>query len=504
MPTATPAPASPAPPGPPIGGQLARGTLGRQLVVRVVVLVAAVAILLGTATTVVVHQLLLQSRDDQLTAVTNRQQSGPRPSERDQPPGGIDLPGQPVGTLVVIFHDARPAGADGNLASGGILTEDLGIGPVPRTVGVTLAAEVEPGRPDTVALPEFGRYRMLAHYDGDDLVAIGLPLAEIDQTLFKVVALEVALSGAAMLIAALVARELIVTSLRPLNRVAATAQQVSTLPLATGDVDVSVRVPAADANPTSEVGRVGQAFNHMLSHVSGALTARQASETKVRRFVADASHELRNPLAAIRGYAELTRRNREELPPQAAHAVDRIGSEADRMTRLVEDLLLLARLDSGPGLDLAPVDLTETVINAVGDARAAGPDHRWTLQLPPEPITAIGDGHRLHQVLANLLANARTHTPAGTTVEAGLAVDGADVLLTVADDGPGIPPDLQGQVFDRFAKGDPSRTRRAHDSTGLGLSIVAAVVDAHHGTVTVDSRPGHTRFVVRLPRDPRG
>ena len=481
-------------------GQLAKGTLGRQLVTRVVVLVAAVAILLSTVTTVAVQQLLLESRDDQLTAVTDRQQSDPRVNRPDQPPGGIDLPGQPVGTLVVLFHDVDLAGPDADLASGGVLLDDLSIGAVPRTVGEKLAEEVTVGRTMTVSLPEFGRYRVLARYDGSDLVVIGLPLAEMDRTLLKVVGLEVALTLAAMLVAALVARGLILTSLRPLNRVAATAQQVSTLPLATGEVDVSVRVPEADADPTSEVGRVGQAFNHMLSHVSGALSARQASEMKVRRFVADASHELRNPLAAIRGYAELTQRGSEDVPPGAAHAVDRIGAEAERMTRLVEDLLLLARLDSGPGLDLAPTDLTETVMNAVGDARAAGPQHRWTLQLPPDPVQVIGDRHRLHQVLANLLANARTHTPAGTTVETGLAIDGPDAVLTVTDDGPGIPPELQGQVFDRFAKGDPNRPRQAHDSTGLGLSIVAAVVAAHHGRVAMESRPGYTTFTIRIPR----
>ena len=179
---------------------------------------------------------------------------------------------------------------------------------------------------------------------------------------------------------------------------------------------VGVRVPAADADPVSEVGRVGQALNHLLANVDAALTARQASETKVRRFVADASHELRNPLAAIRGYAELTRRDRDRLVPDTAHALDRIESEASRMSVLVEDLLLLARLDDRPELDLHPTDLSELVINAVSDARVAGPDHQWELDLPPEPVAARVDQHRVHQVLVNLLANARTHTPPGTLV----------------------------------------------------------------------------------------
>ena len=190
--------------------------------------------------------------------------------------------------------------------------------------------------------------------------------------------------------AGLAARAVVARSLRPLNRVAATAQQVSQLELDRGEVALAVRVPPADADPASEVGRVGQAFNHMLNNVEEALAARQASETKVRQFVADASHELRNPLAAIRGYAELTRRSRDELPPDAAYAMSRVESEADRMSHLVEDLLLLARLDSGPDLDLQPTDLTEVVVNAVSDARAAGPDHVWRLAVPDEPVVGAG------------------------------------------------------------------------------------------------------------------
>ncbi len=202
-------------------------------------------------------------------------------------------------------------------------------------------------------------------------------------------------------------------SLRPLNRVAATAQQVSQLPLDRGEVALAVRVPPEDTNPASEVGQVGLAINHMLNNVESALAARQASETKVRQFVADASHELRNPLAAIRGYAELTRRSGEAIPPDTTYALGRVESEAARMSTLVEDLLLLARLDAGPALDIQPTDLTELIINALNDARVAGPDHSWSLALPDEPVMVCGDAHRLHQVVANLLANARTHTPAG-------------------------------------------------------------------------------------------
>jgi len=267
-------------------------------------------------------------------------------------------------------------------------------------------------------------------------------------------------------------------------------------------VALAVRVPPADADPTSEVGRVGQALNHMLGNVEAALEARQTSETKVRRFVADASHELRNPLAAIRGYAELTRRNRDEMPADAAFAMARVESEAERMSRLVEDLLLLARLDSGPAIDVAPTDLTELVINAVSDARAAGPDHSWQLDLPAEPVVALGDRHRLHQVVVNLLANARTHTPPGTRVETGLDLRAGQAVVTVTDDGPGIPEEIASHVFERFTRADTSRVRAdgpSGTSTGLGLAIVAAVVEAHQGRVTVASRPGRTTFTVFLP-----
>ncbi|EEP75083.1 histidine kinase [Micromonospora sp. ATCC 39149] len=287
-------------------------------------------------------------------------------------------------------------------------------------------------------------------------------------------------------------------TLRSLRRVADTATRVTELPLDRGEVALSVRVPAADTDPRTEVGQVGAALNRMLGHVAAALAARQASETRVRQFVADASHELRTPLAAIRGYAEVARRGRDRVPPDVAHALRRVESESTRMTSLVDDLLLLARLDSGRPLAVEPVDLTALVVDAVSDAHVAGPEHRWQLDLPGTELVVPGDAARLHQVVANLLTNARVHTPPGTTVTARLAAAPDGAVLGIADDGPGIPADLQGEVFERFARGDSSRSR-AHGSTGLGLAIVAAVVDAHHGRVEVRSRPGHTVFTVVLP-----
>jgi two-component system OmpR family sensor kinase len=274
--------------------------------------------------------------------------------------------------------------------------------------------------------------------------------------------------------------------------------QVSELPLAGGAVALPARVPGtADG---TEVGQVSTAFNHMLEHIESALAQRQAGEERLRRFVADASHELRTPLAAIRGHAELARRDRGETSPAVEHALRRIESESGRMGRLVDDMLLLARLDAGRPLAREPVDLTRLVIDAADDARAAGPDHRWELDLPAEPVVLYGDEFRLHQVVANLLTNARTHTPPGTRVTARVDPGGGSgtVALEVADDGPGIPPELRGEVFERFARGDGSRSRRA-GGAGLGLAIVSAVVQAHGGSVELDGGPPGTRVRIRLP-----
>jgi two-component system OmpR family sensor kinase len=287
-------------------------------------------------------------------------------------------------------------------------------------------------------------------------------------------------------------------ALAPLTRVAATAREVANLPLDRGEVALPVRVPERDANPNTEVGQMGSALNRMLDHIATALSTRQASEMRVRQFVADASHELRTPLTAIRGYTELARRRRDELPDEVAHAMGRVASESERMTHLVEDLLLLARLDSGRPLDSEQVDLSQLAVDAVSDAHVAGPQHDWNLDLPDEPVLVTGDSARLHQVLTNLLANARVHTPAGTTVTASLTTQPSHAVLSVADNGPGIPPEQQSEVFERFARGDTSRSRKG-GSTGLGLAIVAAVVRAHHGTIAVRSVPGSTEFVVRLP-----
>jgi two-component system OmpR family sensor kinase len=480
-----------------------RGTLARQLVLRVVALVALIAVSLSLFTALATRALLMGQLDQQLVDAKGRAMRGGGPESGSSPDASPS--GQAVGTLILVSVQGTSPKAivltdDGHRARPSwTLTTDATAEQLLRSSGTP--------KPVVIDLNELGRYRFVSWMtpDGSVTYGIGLPLVDVDAALANLIAVEIVLSIVAVGAAAVIGRTLVERSLRPLNRVAATAQQVSRLPLDRGEVALAVRVPPADTNPDSEVGRVGLALNHMLENVEEALAARQASETKVRQFVADASHELRNPLAAIRGYAELTQRSGEAIPPDAAYAMSRVESEAERMSRLVEDLLLLARLDAGPALDIRPTDLNALLIDAVSDARAAGPDHSWSLALPGELVTVPADQYRLHQVVANLLANARTHTPAGTRVEARLTTAGDRAVLTVTDDGPGIAPEIVDRVFERFTRADTSRVRAAGAakgaSTGLGLAIVAAVVEAHHGTVSVQSRPGETRFVVGLPLD---
>jgi two-component system OmpR family sensor kinase len=330
------------------------------------------------------------------------------------------------------------------------------------------------------------------------VLVTGLPLDEVHTTLVRLGWIELVVAAIGLIVAGAASTLIVRVTMRPLQRVAATAGRVAELRLDRGEVALAERVAPADTDPRTEVGQVGAALNRMLEHVASALEARQASETQLRQFLADASHELRTPLAAIRGYAELTRRSSEHVPPDVAHALSRVSSQAERMTSLVEDMLLLARLDAGRPLVREPVDVSQLVVDAVSDAHAAGPGHHWTLQLPDEAVTVPGDATRLSQVLSNLLANARVHTPPGTTVRAELTGGPAEAALRVVDDGPGIPPGLLPHVFGRFARGDSSRSRAA-GSTGLGLAIAHAVVVAHGGQIGVQSVPGHTVFTVRLP-----
>jgi two-component system OmpR family sensor kinase len=367
-----------------------------------------------------------------------------------------------------------------------------------------------------------GTYKLTAvdDPDGDGSVYItGLPLAALHDQLRDIALAEAMVFGAVVLFAGVIGMFWVRFSLRPLRRVAVTASQVAELPLESGVVSLPAGVP--DTDPGTETGQVGLAFNRMLGHIETALRHRAASESRLRRFAADASHELRTPLAAIRGYAELALRHPGASPDEVTHALGRVLSESTRMSVLVDDLLLLARLDAGRPLSSEPVDITRLAIEATSDARVARPGHRWVLELPDDPLLTLGDEHRLHQVLGNLLSNAGRHTPDGTTVTVGVSValpdgepgTGAEsvargllppaprLVLTVTNNGPGIPADLLPDLFERFTRADTSRSHAKNaSSTGLGLAIVDAVVAAHHGAVLLTSRPGMTRFTIVLAR----
>jgi two-component system OmpR family sensor kinase len=407
-------------------------------------------------------------------------------------PRFLDAPGQPAGMVAAVVSDGKTVDAGYTTSSG-------------ARAGLTdkaqaqLAAIAGSRKPVTLNLDGLGRYRVVAAPSrrGGDVIVTGLSMSDVDATLIRMLVIFGIVTVIALAAATIAGVIIIRRALAPLRRVAQTASKVADLPLARGEVELPVRVLESDANPSTEVGQLGSALNRMLDHIAAALEARQASETRVRQFVADASHELRTPLAAIRGYTELTQRMGDDREA-VAHAMSRVASETERVTRLVEDLLLLARLDSGRPLEREPVDLSRLAVDAVSDAHVAGPDHQWELDLPEEPVVVTGDAARLHQVVTNLLANARIHTSPGTVVTTRLSTEPTHTVLQVIDNGPGIPPALQSEVFERFARGDSSRSRKG-GSTGLGLAIVSAVVKAHNGMITVNSSPGRTEFTVRLP-----
>jgi two-component system sensor histidine kinase TrcS len=274
------------------------------------------------------------------------------------------------------------------------------------------------------------------------------------------------------------------------------------MPLTGDDHRIGVRVRVEDTDPDNEVGIVGHTLNRLLDNVDSALAHRVDSDLRMRQFLTDASHELRTPLAAIQGYAELTRQDSSALPPTTEYALARIESEARRMALLVDELLLLSRLGEGEDLQNEDVDLAELVINAVNDAAVAAPAHEWVKELPAGPVWVRGDHARLHQLVSNLLSNARKHTPPGVTVTTAITChrgdpDAPHAELTVADDGPGIDADLLPRLFERFVRADTSRSDGS--GIGLGLAIVSSIVKAHHGSVSAESADGRTVFRVRLP-----
>ena len=534
-------------------------TISGKLIIGLLVLFGLASVFVSVITAQSLNNSLMSSLNQQLQAATNTwtncvvqstlasQHHDPDPSDASKPDpddyGMCSDSGQPPGTFEELLtgksigykHTVKgtcplsaadeatlvklPLGGHAALAR----PADSGGSNPPRP------APPAPFKTYTATLDSLGGEFLLTKVTGPQqgtALVTGLPLAMVDNTLEHVENTEHVVFATVLLLAVILGAGLIQFSLRPLRRVAATATRVTELPLDSGEVTLPAGVP--DTDPRTEVGRVGAAFNRMLFHVEKALGRRAASEARLRRFAADASHELRTPLSAIRGYAELALRHPGPVPEDVTHALRRVQSESARMTVLVDDLLLLARLDAGRPLEREPVDLSRLVIETTSDARVARGDHRWRLDLPDEPVLVEGDEHRLHQVLANLLSNAGKHTPPGSTVSVALALGdaprtappdttvqrgvvpaGPRVELSITDDGPGIPPELLPELFERFTRGDTGRAREvsaAGKSTGLGLAIVDAVVAAHGGAIVVTSRPGMTRFAILLPllREPAG
>ncbi len=417
------------------------------------------------------------------------------PVNTGRPPGGngLNRPGQRTGTLVCQF-DAS-AGECAVLGDAGLPVE------VTTAVVAQIVSTSADDRVRSVQLSGVGHYRMSARQQGASTVVVGLSMSEIDSTTRDLAVVIFSASIIAVLLAWAAVRSVTARALRPLRSLQRASQRVSQMQLATGSVDLSVRVSSLKRNGPTEIDQVAQSFNYMLDNVAAALESRQASETQVRRFVADASHELRNPLAAIRGYSELSLRFSESVPAEVHRALIRIDSESKRMSSLVEDLLLLARLDLNVPIAVTEVEANSLIMDAVSDAMAAGPDYDWGVDLPAETVLVSANPERLHQILVNLLANVRKHTPEGTTATVILRTTNTGAVICVEDNGPGMSPEMTRMAFERFTRADSSRSRSSEgQSTGLGLAIVWALMESQHGRAEISSSPSGTTVTLHLVR----
>jgi two-component system OmpR family sensor kinase len=488
-------------------------SLSSRLVLTTVLLVAVTSLILGSATILAFRASLTSQLDADVLASLGRGEprsgdgfggadDGGRDGGRDEGRHDFDdpMPGVVLGSMDGNFAPGTLLVVLGETPSGAIVGSRYGEG-----IGLSAQAleqlDAVPldGEVHSVRLPGSGRYRVSGATAGDGtVVLVGLPTRGLDETIGELVAWELALVALGVAAAAGVGLIVVRRQMRPLREVAATAHEVAELPLSQGEIDLTARVPAYLTDERTEVGQVGAALNRLLEHVESSLAARHRSEQQVRQFVADASHELRTPLATIAGYTELARRRPEDVPAVQA-ALAKVESESDRMTALVEDLLLLARLDAGRPLAREQVDLTRLVLEAVADAQVLAPAHQWRLELPKEIIEVDGDEARLHQVVTNLLTNARKYTPEGSTITVGARQDEGRSVLTIHDNGPGFPDGLAENAFERFVRGDAARTR-AGSGAGLGLALVKAIVDEHGGTVALSSAAGDTTVTITLPR----
>jgi two-component system OmpR family sensor kinase len=448
-------------------------SLTARLVLVAVALVALVSILIAGATVLAMRAYLTAQLDDRVASAAeslehDSQRPGPGPQFGNLGPGA----------LIVGFQNSERVGFV--LREGFADPEPLSSAQVQQ-----ILASDDDAR--SLEVSGHGTFRVRSIGAGEGRGIVGLPAADVDDSVQQLLTVAVLLALGGIACAGIAGLVVVRRQLAPLREVAATAHRVAELPLAAGEIEMTERVPERLTDERSEVGQVGSALNAMLDHVEDSLAQRHRSELQVRQFVADASHELRTPLATIAGYTELARRR----PETSGTALDKVETESARMTGLVEDLLLLARLDAGRPLERNTVDLSRLLLEAVDDARVVDRDRSWRLALPDEPLVVAGDEARLHQVVSNLLANARKHTPPGSTV----TVTGTPEGFSVHDDGPGFAPELVPHAFERFTRGDAARTR---GGAGLGLSLVEAIVAAHGGSVALASSPGDTTVTVRL------
>jgi len=427
-----------------------------------------------------------QLQQAQQFAILAFRQDGPGgPFEGSQ--GAAGDVGPPSGTYAALLDGAGTVGRSTFFDSHGTTT------PTPPTLPSGLPGSTADGTGTTVftATSTDGvdyRVQATGPLTGRGTLVVAIPLTEMQATLHRLTGIELLVTLGVIVLVAGLAWWLVRVGLRPLEGIGATAGAI-----AAGDL--SRRVEPADDR--TEVGRLGTSLNTMLAQIEAAFDERRASEARLRRFIADASHELRTPLTSIRGYAELFRRGANTRPEDLATSMSRIEAEAERMGVLVDDLLLLARLDQGRPLEHDPVDLTQLAADAVDAARAIDPTRPIELDAPAQAMLA-GDAGRLRQVLDNLLENARVHSPAGTPTRVRVRTDGTEVVLTVVDEGPGMDAETAARVFERFYRGDPARSR-ATGGAGLGLSIVAAIVEAHGGSVALLPIETGASFEIRIP-----
>lgn len=499
-------------------------SLRSQLVTLVVVVLVLVSAVIGAVSISVQRHILIQRIDDQLEQALHFSGLPPAGIPRDavlpgnpsQAPATDPSPGPArFGSFSILVQDDEVRWAELTTDSGGQYA-------ISRQEAERLLQEYE-SRADqqsfvslTIDDPNLSggsaAYRVLGQTvnrtDQQQPTQIrglvGQSLAEVNRTTRELSTIFVATAAGVILIGGVAAYFLVRVSLRPLGRLRRAAKEVGETELASGQVELPGRIPSSLVHPGTEVGDVSASFNQMLDHVESSLNAREDTERKLKQFVADASHELRTPLAVVSGYAELAEREGADLDAPTQTALDRIRAEATRMGVMVEDLLLLARLDSGEQLGDEPVDVARVVIDAFTDARIVDPQRPWHLEIGEDAadLRVRGRSTRLRQAVLNLVSNAQKHTPTATPVTVSLTREqgagGTLAVIRVVDLGPGIEPELQTALFDRFVRGDSVRTGGS-GSTGLGTSITKAIVEAHGGQIEVSSRPGETIFTVRLP-----